>query len=138
MAVQLFDFIDSLFNSKKYQNNTAVDKRQSFFMTERMMSIHYPLQVEQLNVLDINKERIMDFWSRYLSGSYSRKPGWIFTKVNPSSKKETKRDNFSKIKQPTVDYFLSKNMLDERDYNTLKRDYPEELLEELEIIQKNL
>lgn len=138
MAVQLFDFIDSLFNSKKYQNNTAADKRQSFFMTERMMSIHYPLQVEQLNVLDINKERIMDFWSRYLSGSYSRKPGWIFTKVNPSSKKETKRDNFSKIKQPTVDYFLSKNMLDARDYNTLKRDYPEELLEELEIIQKNL
>ena len=138
MAVQLFDFIDSLFNSKKYQNNTAVDKRQSFFMTERMMSIHYPLQVEQLNVLDINKERIMDFWSRYLSGSYSKKPGWIFTKVNPSSKKETKKDNFSKIKQPTIDYFLSKNMLDERDYNTLKRDYPEELLEELEIIQKNL
>ena len=138
MAVQLFDFIDSLFNSKKYQNNTAVDKRQSFFMTERMMSIHYPLQVEQLNVLDINKERIMDFWSRYLSGSYSRKPGWIFTKVNPSSKKETKKDNFSKIKQPTIDYFLSKNMLDERDYSTLKRDYPEELLEELEIIQKNL
>ena len=138
MAVQLFDFIDSLFNSKKYQNNTAVDKRQSFFMTERMMSIHYPLQVEQLNVLDINKERIMDFWSRYLSESYSRKPGWIFTKVNPSSKKETKKDNFSKIKQPTIDYFLSKNMLDERDYSTLKRDYPEELLEELEIIQKNL
>lgn len=138
MAVQLFDFIDSLFNSKKYQNNTAVDKRQSFFMTERMMSIHYPLQVEQLNVLDINKERIMDFWSRYLSGSYNRKPGWIFTKVNPSSKKETKKDNFSKIKQPTVDYFLFKNMLDERDYNILKRDYPEELLEELEIIQKNL
>ena len=138
MAVQLFDFIDSLFNLKKYQNNTAVDKRQSFFMTERMMSIHYPLQVEQLNVLDINKERIMDFWSRYLSGSYSRKPGWIFTKVNPSSKKETKKDNFSKIKQPTVDYFLSKNMLDERDYNILKRDYPEELLKELEIIQKNL
>lgn len=138
MAVQLFDFIDSLFNSKKYQNNTAVDKRQSFFMTERMMSIHYPLQVEQLNVLEINKERIMDFWSRYLSGSYSRKPGWIFTKVNPSSKKETKKDNFSKIKQPTIDYFLSKNMLDERDYNILKRDYPEELLEELEIIQKNL
>ena len=138
MAVQLFDFIDSLFNSKKYQNNTAVDKRQSFFMTERMMSIHYPLQVEQLNVLDINKERIMDFWSSYLSGSYSRKPGWIFTKVNPSSKKETKKDNFSRIKQPTIDYFLSKNMLDERDYNTLKRDYPEELLEELEIIQKNL
>ena len=138
MAVQLFDFIDSLFNSKKYQNNTAVDKRQSFFMTERMMSIHYPLQVEQLNVLDINKERIMDFWSRYLSGSYSRKPGWIFTKVNPSSKKETKKDNFSKIKQPTIDYFLSKNMLDERDYSTLKRDYPEELLEELEIVQKNL
>ena len=138
MAVQLFDFIDSLFNSKKYQNNTAVDKRQSFFMTERMMSIHYPLQVEQLNVLDINKERIMDFWSRYLSGSYSRKPGWIFTKVNPSSKRETKKDNFSKIKQPTIDYFLSKNMLDERDYRTLKRDYPEELLEELEIIQKNL
>lgn len=138
MAVQLFDFIDSLFNSKKYQNNTAVDKRQSFFMTERMMSIHYLLQVEQFNVLDINKERIMDFWSRYLSGSYSRKPGWIFTKVNPSSKKENKKDNFSKIKQPTIDYFLSKNMLDERDYNTLKRDYPEELLEELEIIQKNL
>lgn len=138
MAVQLFDFIDSLFNSKKYQNNTAVDKRQSFFMTERMMSIHYPLQVEQLNVLDINKERIMDFWSRYLSGSYSRKPGWIFTKVNPSSKKENKKDNFSKIKQPTIDYFLSKNMLDERDYNTLKKDYPEKLLEELEIIQKNL
>lgn len=138
MAVQLFDFIDSLFNLKKYQINTAVDKRQSFFMTERMMSIHYPLQVEQLNVLDINKERIMDFWSRYLSGSYSRKPGWIFTKVNPSSKKENKKDNFSKIKQPTIDYFLSKNMLDERDYNTLKRDYPEELLEELEIIQKNL
>lgn len=138
MAVQLFDFIDSLFNSKKYQNNTAVDKRQSFFMTERMMSIHYPLQVEQLNVLDINKERIMDFWSRYLSESYSRKPGWIFTKVNPSSKKENKKDNFSKIKQPTIDYFLFKNMLDERDYNTLKRDYPEELLEELEIIQKNL
>ena len=138
MAVQLFDFIDSLFNLKKYQNNTAVDKRQSFFMTERMMSIQYPLRVEQLNVLDINKERIMDFWSRYLSGSYSRKPGWIFTKVNPSSKKETKKDNFSKIKQPTVDYFLFKNMLDVRDYDTLKRDYPEELLEELEIIQKNL
>lgn len=138
MAVQLFDFIDSLFNLKKYQINTAVDKRQSFFMTERMMSIHYPLQVEQLNVLDINKERIMDFWSRYLSGSYNRKPGWIFTKVNSSSKKETKKDNFSKIKQPTIDYFLSKNMLDERDYSTLKRDYPEELLEELEIIQKNL
>ena len=138
MAVQLFDFIDSLFNLKKYQINTAVDKRQSFFMTERMMSIHYPLQVEQLNVLDINKERIMDFWSRYLSGSYSRKPGWIFTKVNPSSKKEAKKDNFSKIKQPTIDYFLSKNMLDERDYRTLKKDYPEELLEELEIKKKNL
>ena len=138
MAVQLFDFIDSLFNPKKYQANTAVDKRQSFFMTERMMSIHYPLQVEQLNVLDINKERIMDFWTSYLSKSYSRKPGWIFTKINPSSKKETKKDNFSKIKQSTIDYFLAKNMLDIRDYDVLKRDYPEELLEELDIIQRNL
>lgn len=138
MAIQLFDFIDSLFNSKKYSTNTAVDKRQSFFMTERMLSIHYPLQVEQFNVLDINKERIMDFWSSYLSQSYSRKPGWIFTKTNPSSKKTTKKDNFSKIKQPTIDYYLAKNMLDVRDYDVLKRDYPEELLEELEIIQKNL
>lgn len=138
MAVQLFDFIDSLFNPKKYPTNTAVDKRQSFFMTERMLSIHYPLQVEQLNVLDINKERIMDFWASYLSKSYNRKPGWIFTKVNPSTKAETKKDNFSKIKQPTIDYYLSKNMLDIRDYNILKRDYPEELLEELLIIQNNL
>lgn len=138
MAIQLFDFIDSLFNPKKYQTNTTVDKRQSFFMTERMMSIHYPSQVEQLNVLDINKERVMDFWASYLSKSYSRKPGWIFTKINPSSKKETKKDNFSKIKQSTIDYFLAKNMLDIRDYDILKRDYPEELLEELDVIQRNL
>lgn len=138
MAIQLFDFIDSLFNSKKYQKNTAVDKRSSFFMTERMMSIHYPLQVEQLNVLDINKERVMDFWSKFLAQSYSRKPGWLFTKVNPSSKQQKSKDKFSKIKQQTIDYYMNRYMLDERDYHTLQRDYADELLSELELIQQNL
>ncbi len=136
MAVALFDFIDALFDKKKYKEMKTQDKNSNFFMVQRFLSIRYPIEASQLNLISINKERVMDFWHMYLTQKYTRKPSWLYTKVNPSKKKE--KDIFDKIKSETIQYYMERFELDPRDFNTLKQIFPQELLEDLKIIQSNL
>lgn len=137
MAIQLFDFIDALFDKNKWKEIKEVDKRSSSFMTLRFLSIKYPEQVESMNIVGISKERILDFWHLYLTQKYTRKPNWIYTKTNPSKTKKEK-DIFDKIKKETITYYMEKYMIDPRDFETLKQIFPEELLSDLKIIQNNL
>lgn len=136
MALPLFDVLDALFDRQKWSKITAVDKRSSFFMIHRFLSIKYIDHVAMLNLNNISKEKVLDFWNLFLSQNYKIKPGWIYTKSNPSSKKE--KSVIDKINKNAIDYFMEKNQLDPRDLESLEKYFPTELVAELKVIQDNL
>lgn len=137
MALPLFDCIDALFDREKWNSISAIDKRANFFMIHRFLSIKYVDQVSAMNLVNISKEKVLDFWNLYLTQKYTKKPFWMFTKSNPSKLKKEK-DIFDKIKPTTIEYYLQKYMIDPRDFETLKQIFPQELLADLKVIQDNL
>lgn len=134
--MQLFDFIDCLFSKEKWKTVSEVDKRSNFFMVQRFLSIQFPLECNVFNDNGISKEKALDYWNIVLCNRYRSKPSWIFTKQNPL--KNIKDKSFDKIEKETISYYLEKYFLKMRDFEFLKKYFLEELLVELEAIQKCL
>jgi hypothetical protein len=91
--MELFPFIKILFeNPAEYKKLRSYEKSKFFFMTNRFLSISYPVQANQFNNIHIETDRVLDFWQRNLK-SIGRVPGWIFTK--------TKKEKSEKVKVPS-------------------------------------
>jgi len=136
--MELFDFINALFNKEKYAAIPDSEKKSKFFMTQRFISIKYPLQAQQFNMNGINQVVVMDFWASWLSNSYNRPPKWLYTK-SIKKKKVDKTDKIAtalgRIKTTTVDFYLKLRKLDRRDYDFLQTIDPEGLLGELKTLE---
>ena len=92
--MDLFKFIKVIFESpSEYKKLKGYEKSKFFFMTNRFLSISYPVQANQFNNINVETDRVLDFWQRNLHKS-GKVPYWIYTK--------TKKDKVDKkIKIPS-------------------------------------
>lgn len=135
--MELFDFIDVLFSKKKYPQVPDSVKKKHFFMTHRFLSIKFPEQANFYNKVQINQVAVLDFWHKWLSSRYSKKPGWIYTKSTKKKKVDDKMaKKLGKIKTTTVNYFMKVKELCKDDYDFMIEIFPEEILAELKKVEK--
>lgn len=133
--MELFPFIDAMFNDQKYAGIPDSVKKKHFFMVQRFMSIKFPMEANKFNVIGINYVMAIDFWQTLLSRRYNKKPSWMFTKSN---KTKTASHKIDKIPSKLVDFYLKGKKMDRRDFNLLRELYPDEFLDELKRIEKTV
>ena len=135
--MELFDFVDTLFNRKAYLEVPDSIKRKHFFMAQRFMSMRFPLQADQFNRIGINQVVAMDYWSIILSTKYSRKPSFLYNYNKTIKKKDkVKATAIDRIKEDVITYYLKITQRDRRDFEFDKEIFPDEVLEELKNLTK--
>ena len=135
MALDLFKFVDCLFDVNQYKNVTNQDKKSNFFMVQRFMSIKFPLEADFLNVIGINEIHVMDHWHRVLTKKYHSKPGWIYTK---SQKKEKIKNKIDSIDKETISIYLKLKKMDRRDFDFKLLINQDDLVEELKKLEVSI
>lgn len=107
--MELFDFLKVLFkrNSQEYKEMKDYEKSKFFFMTNRFMSIAFPVQAHKFNHIKVNQARVLDFWHRSLTHSYSGVPDWIYTKTKKAAGTEKKADKVPS--DEAIRIYLDKN-----------------------------
>lgn len=141
MALELFDFVDRIFNKKKFTaaDCTNSDKKKHFFMAQRFISIKYPVEANNFNRVDINQVGIMNIWNGVLDRLHGQKPSWIFIKVDKKDKaKEKIKDKIASFDSEVISFYLKNKKMDRRDFDFLVSINPDELSEELKKIENHL
>lgn len=103
-------------------------------MLQRFMSIRYPDVAQKFNINKINGSVVVDLW-HHVGKKYNRTPNWIWTKTKQSTKKKV--DKFIP-KDETIKFYLRRQDISRRDFNDAMKFHKEELLHELEIIEKTI
>ena len=136
--MELFPFIDSLFDKKVYATVPDSVKRKHFFMAQRFISIKFPEQVDFYNHVNINQVAVMDFWHRWLNIKYKSKPKWMYTKSVKKKSKVTDKvaEKLAKIKITTVKYYMKFHECSQDDFDFRAEIFPDGLLDELKKIEK--
>jgi len=113
--MQLFDFIRILFeNPNAYSELSNYDKAKQFFMTNRFMSIQYPIQANMLNHIRIPQAKAVDYWHRNMTNVYTKVPNWIFAKGQKKAAKEKE----TKVKlpgKPAIKAYLEAHRISSRE-----------------------
>lgn len=117
--IQLFDFIRILFEEpEKYSELSSYEKQRNFFMTNRLMSIQYPVQANALNNIKISQAPALDYWHKNMSNVYTQVPNWVFAKgqkkaASDKKKKSVKLPAKSVIKEYTKSLKMTNRDLDD-------------------------
>jgi len=133
---KLFNFTKIFFgNNPKYKDATNYQKKKHRFMMNRFMAIRYPETAERFNINKINPVAVTNLW-HLVGGKYNRTPQWVWTKTKKVKEEKTK----SKFvpSEDTIVFYLRKQKISRRDFNDAMKFYKEEILEELERIEKTI
>lgn len=136
--MELFDFIKILFNTKdaKTWNRLSTYEKSKFqFMLNRFMSIKYPFNANQLNMVKTPGNGVAETWRIVAERFYdTRVPQFIYTKTNKSEKKDSP---LSKIPKESIDLWCEKHECGDREFNEQFLLDADSVLEELKYITKN-
>lgn len=122
--MELFDLIKTVFKKDKdWDAVSKNDKSRNFFMTNRIMSIQFPLHAHLFNHVKISPDLVLDWWHSFLGNKNNTAPKWIFTST---IKKETKKTEKSKGFEEIEDFVCKKFEVSSRELNELKTFFPEE------------
>lgn len=127
----LFEFIDCIFDKVKWKDISQSDKYKHFYMTNRFLSIRYPLEINQCQIVGLgqkNSARMMDFWHNILIRHYPRKPSWLMTK---SGKKQSETDLLKGIDKELITKYSNHHKIDLKSINSLSEFFPKELKEDI-------
>jgi hypothetical protein len=131
--MDLFDYIKCLFSqSKDFENLPDYVKKKHAFMTNRFLSINYPIQAEMFNKLNINPVGVADSW-RKVGIRHKRTPGWVFTQT----KKKAKDSTYSPSEE-VLSLYLKMNEIGMREYKDAMKYDPEKIIADLKTIQKQI
>ncbi len=131
--MKLFDYIKVLFGShSEWDNLKSYDKSKNSFMTNRFMSIKFPIQANMFNALRTDPLGAAESW-RMVSQKFNRTPGWIYTKVKKKSK-----DKIWEPSQDTIDFYLKINEIGERELREAMKYDPTATIETLKRIEKQI
>ena len=123
--MELFDIVKSVFKSDKEWNKVSRnDKVRNFFMTNRIMSIQFPIQANQFNHTKVLPRPVSDWWHDTLSKYYTKMPGWIFTKTKKSKKKKVTTDEYE-IDSTVINFVKQRFETSQRELDELKKFYPD-------------
>jgi hypothetical protein len=133
---KLFNFTKIFFgNNSKWENVTNYQKKKHRFMMNRFMAIRYPSQAEKFNINKINPVAVINLW-RVVGKKFTRTPGWFWTKTKKAVVTKTK--GVFVPSEDTISFYLKKQEISRRDFNDGMKYYKEDLLIELERIEKIL
>ena len=133
----LFALIKSFYNDDEYNKFTNDEKNKLSFMVNRRMSIKHPIESAYLSSTGIAGYAIVDFWKDKITTKYKTYPSWLYTstKAAPKNKHEEK---FAKFSDEVIDMFLRGHDIEQKTLDELFKRYPDEVIKELNNIEKLL
>jgi len=131
--MKLFDYIKVLFGKDSQWNKLkGYDKSKNSFMTNRFMSIKFPIQANMFNALKIDPVGQAEAW-RMVASKFNRVPGFIYTKTK-AKKKEKKWDPNPKA----LEMYLKINEIGERDFKEAMKHQPSEIKNAINVLEKQM
>ncbi len=133
--MKLFDYIKVLFGKDEHWDKvTNYDKSKNSFMTNRFMSIKFPVQANLFNTLKIDPVGQAEAW-RLVSSKFNRVPGFIYTKVKKSAKQKAKEWNLN----PTaLELYMKFNEIGEREYKEALKHNPLLVQNSIDTLEKQM
>jgi len=133
--MKLFDYIKVLFGKDEHWDKvTNYDKSKNSFMTNRFMSIKFPIQANLFNSLKIDPVGQAEAW-RLVSSKFNRVPGFIYTKVKKSAKQKAKEWN-PNLK--ALELYMKFNEIGEREYKEALKHNPSLVQSSIDILEKQM
>jgi hypothetical protein len=130
--MDLFTYIDSLFDKQKYKDVTNAIKKKHSFMLMHYMSIQFPKECVSMNHIRSNEIVVSDFCHQILTKKYTKKPNWIYLK-NQAKDNSIKKLSFTKSE--LIEYKNSRDLSD-KDFDFLFELYPTQIEEDIKNFQK--
>ena len=133
--MKLFDYIKVLFGKDEHWDKvTNYDKSKNSFMTNRFMSIKFPIQANLFNSLKIDPFGQAEAW-RLVSSKFNRVPGFIYTKVKKSAKQKAKEWNPN---PKALELYMKFNEIGEREYKEALKHNPSLVQSSIDILEKQM
>ncbi len=133
--MKLFDYIKVLFGRDQQWNKLkGYDKSKNSFMTNRFMSIKFPIQANLFNSLKIDPVGQAEAW-RLVSSKFNRVPGFIYTKVKKSAKQKAKEWNPN---PKALELYMKFNEIGEREYKEALKHNPLLVQNSIDTLEKQM
>jgi hypothetical protein len=133
--MKLFDYIKVLFGKDEHWDKvTNYDKSKNSFMTNRFMSIKFPVQANLFNTLKIDPVGQAEAW-RLVSSKFNRVPGFIYTKVKKSAKQKAKEWNPN---PKALELYMKFNEIGEREYKEALKHNPLLVQNSIDTLEKQM
>lgn len=133
--MKLFDYIKVLFGRDQQWNKLkGYDKSKNSFMTNRFMSIKFPIQANLFNSLKIDPAGQAEAW-RLVSSKFNRVPGFIYTKVKKSAKQKAKEWNPN---PKALELYMKFNEIGEREYKEALKHNPSLVQNSIDTLEKQM
>ena len=136
--MDLFPFVDSLFDTKKWQLVSDADKKKHFYMANKFLSIQFPIEANNFNINGVNQILVMNMWHQVMSRKFSRTPAFVYTKVVKSDNGSELDKKFSKLDKEAIKRYISDNQLGSKDFQWLKSIFLEDLISEIKQIEDHM
>ena len=133
--MKLFDYIKVLFGKDEHWDKVSnYDKSKNSFMTNRFMSIKFPIQANLFNSLKIDPAGQAEAW-RLVSSKFNRVPGFIYTKVKKSAKQKAKEWNPN---PKALELYMKFNEIGEREYKEALKHNPSLVQNSIDTLEKQM
>ncbi len=133
--MKLFDYIKVLFGKDEHWDKVSnYDKSKNSFMTNRFMSIKFPIQANLFNTLKIDPVGQAEAW-RLVSSKFNRVPGFIYTKVKKSAKQKAKVWNPN---PKALELYMKFNEIGEREYKEALKYNPSLVQSSIDTLEKQM
>jgi hypothetical protein len=122
--MQLFDYIKVLFGTdQQWDGLNGYDKTKNSFMTNRFMSIKFPVQADMFNRLGTDPVGQAESW-RMVARKFSRVPSFIYTKTSSKGKKQPEW-----VPDPkALEFYLKVNEIGMREFELALKHDPETVM----------
>ena len=131
--MKLFDYIKVLFGKDvNWDKVSNYDKSKNSFMTNRFMSIKFPIQANMFNALKIDPVGQAEAW-RMVASKFNRVPGFIYTKTKASKKVKKWNPN-----PAALEMYLKLNEIGERDFKEAMKHQPSEIKNAINVLEKQM
>jgi len=132
--MQLFDYIKVLFGTdQQWDGLNGYDKTKNSFMTNRFMSIKFPIQADMFNRLGTDPVGQAESW-RMVARKFSRVPNFIYTKTSSKGKKRSEW-----VPDPkALEFYLRVNEIGMREFELALKQDPETVMASIDKLKSQI
>lgn len=134
--MELFDFIRILFEkTQEYKALSRYDRAKFFFMTNRFMSIMYPVQADAFNHTKMPQAEVIDYWQKNMANVYTKVPNWIYAKGAKKSSAEKAKKLPAK---EAIKFYLERTKFTKRQLDDAYQLFGESVYDPIRRIEKSM